>query len=135
MKKGFTLVELIGVLVILSLITLIAVPAVTNSLKKYKKSLCETQLENIVASGRSYGADHLLQLPEETDEPLTITLSELIKQGYIKGDKDATQEPDKFKIINPKTKKYYEPDPTITIKKVGKNYEYKLDQTTIDSCN
>ena len=40
MKKGFTLAELLGVIVILSLIALITVPAITATLQNYKIKLC-----------------------------------------------------------------------------------------------
>ena len=39
-KNGFTLAELLGVMVLLSLISIITVPAVTQSLNSYKTKLC-----------------------------------------------------------------------------------------------
>ena len=134
MKKGFTLAELLGVIIILALLSMIAVPAITTSLNKQKKSLCTTQISYMISAAKNWGADHLLQLPDE-GETLTISLSELIKQGYIQGDKDATTEEDKLKIINPNTKDYFEPDPTIIITKTGKNYTYTIDETTDNSCS
>ena len=43
-EKGFTLVELIGVVVILGLISLIAIPTVTSSLKNIKHHYMMMQL-------------------------------------------------------------------------------------------
>lgn len=133
MKKGFTLAELLGVIIVLALISLIAIPAITTSLNKHKKNLCDTQVSYIIASAKNWGADHLLQLPNE-GETLTITLSELIKQGYIEGDKNATSEEDKLKIINSNTGEYFSPDPTIIITKSGKSYTYTMDGVTSNSC-
>lgn len=134
MKKGFTLVELLGVIIILALIAMIATPAVTSLLNNSKKNLCETQVSYIITAAKNWGADHLLQLPDE-GETLTISLSELIKQGYIQGDKDAATEEDKLKIINPNTKEYFNPDPTVIIQKSGKSYTYTMDGTTENSCS
>ena len=72
-NKGFTLAELLGVIVILALISLITIPAITNSLQDYESRLCNTQLEEIVAAARTWGADNLLKLP--TEEGATYTLS------------------------------------------------------------
>ena len=62
MKKGFTLAELIAVLVVLALVSMIAVPAVTDSLKKYKGEVCEVQMNNITEAARSWGAKNLANL-------------------------------------------------------------------------
>ncbi len=134
MKKGFTLAELLGVIIILALIAMIATPAVTSLLNNSKKKLCETQVSYIITAAKNWGADHLLQLPDE-GETLTISLSELIQQGYIQGDKDAATEEEKLKIINPNTKEYFEPDPTVIIQKAGKSYTYTIDGTTENSCS
>lgn len=133
-KKGFTLAELLGVIIILALISMIAIPAITTSLNKHKKSLCDTQISYMIAAAKNWGADHLLQLPDE-GETLTISLSELIQQGYIEGDKNATSDEDKLKIINPNTNGYFEPDPTIIITKSGKHYTYTMDGVTTNSCS
>ncbi len=46
-NKGFTLAELLAVIVILGLVAVIAVPAVTKTLGGTKSELCEDQLKNI----------------------------------------------------------------------------------------
>lgn len=133
LKKGFTLAELLGVIVVLGVIALIAIPAVTDSLNKYKKNLCDTQVSYMVQAAQNWGADHLLQLPDE-GETLTISVSELIEQGYMERDKDAETIEDQLKVMNPNTKEYFSPDPVITISKSGKKYVYTMDDTTVNSC-
>ncbi len=121
MKKGFTLAELIAVIVILALISLVSIPAVSGILKQNKERLCETQLENILAAAKSYGADNVFSLP---DTSMTINLQTLVDAGYIAGE-----------IENPITKENFDLDTTeITITKNNKKYEYTLDQDTKDSC-
>lgn len=113
MKKGFTLAELIGVIVVLALIALIAVPAVSDVLSSNKKKLCEVQMENILSAARSWGANNIASLPSGDGEIKTIGLSDLIKGGYIDSG-----------ITNPITKDPIPEDVEIVITRVGKKYTY-----------
>lgn len=72
MKKGFTLAELLGVIVILSLIALITVPAITDTLQNYKIKLCNTQLEEIISAAKTWGADNLVKLPSSEGQTKTV---------------------------------------------------------------
>ena len=91
-NKGFTLAELIGVIVVLALISLVTIPAVSNTLKANRIKLCKTQISNIIAAAKSYGADNLFSL----DTISGVSLETLIKYGYIDD-----------KIQNPVTKEIY----------------------------
>ena len=111
-KRGFTLAELIGVIVVLSLICLITVPAIASVLKTNKKSLCETQLNNIIAAAKNYVSENILSMPVNDGESKTITIQDLIDNGYIESD-----------IQNPATKEAFDSEIEITIKKDGKKLE------------
>ena len=115
MKKGFTLAELIGVIVVLALISLITIPAISKILRQNKGSLCETQMNNILEAARSYGADNVFSLPSEDGNRLTITLGDLITGGYIEAN-----------IENPATKEIIDVDSEIYITKTGKKWKYEL---------
>ena len=54
MKKGFTLVELIAVIVLLSLIALFTLPSVNKTIKDRKEALYNVQIDNIKASAVIY---------------------------------------------------------------------------------
>lgn len=114
-KKGFTLAELIGVIVVLALICLITVPSITSVLKDNKKSLCETQLNNILAAARNYASENLLSMPANDGETKTITIQDLIDSGFI-GEN----------IENPVTKENFDIEIEITIKKVGKKLDFSF---------
>lgn len=118
MKKGFTLAELIGVIVVLALISLVSVPAVASTLKANKIKLCNSQLENILTSARTWGADNFVKLPGTDGQFITVTLDDLEKYGYIESG-----------IKNPLTKDDIT-DVTIKITKVTKKYVYELDADT-----
>lgn len=123
-NKGFTLAELIGVIVVLSLICLITVPAVANILKQNKQSLCKTQLNNILVAANNYASENLLSMPTVDQESKIITLQDLIDTSFIDEN-----------IKNPVDKEIFDPEIEITIKKVGKKLDVDfLDDTTFDLC-
>ena len=117
-KRGFTLAELLGVIVILGLVSLITVPAVTQSIKKYKQDLYDIQIENIITAAKTWASDHILELPDNEGDTYMITIADLQKDGYIKDE-----------LQNPVTKDPFKTTAQITIKRVGKGYEYSLDES------
>lgn len=123
MKKGFTLAELLGVIVVLALISLITVPAVSDVLKNNKKKLCETQLQNIKIAAQNYGADHFYDLPVESGVPFSIYLKDLTSNGYI--DKE---------IRNPVTKENFAENTIITITRDTNKFRYEIENEA-DLCN
>jgi type IV pilus assembly protein PilA len=61
-KKGFTLVELLAVIVILAVIMVIAVPAVVNQMQKAKKSSFKIFGEKVLTTAmKSYQVDDISQ--------------------------------------------------------------------------
>lgn len=86
MKKGFTLVELLGVLVILGLLALITVPIITNSINSSKKNLKEVEIKNIVKAAKDWAADNMDKLPSfspETSGSCNVSIETLVSGGYI----------------------------------------------------
>ena len=53
-KKGFTLVELLAVILVITIITLIALPQVLNQFSNYTGELEEKEKELILEAGRAY---------------------------------------------------------------------------------
>ena len=61
-KKGFTLIELIGVIVLISLMVLIIIPTVDKVIKQGQE-VANQQLEsNILLAAQNWASDHLLLL-------------------------------------------------------------------------
>jgi len=58
-SKGFTIVELLAVLVILGVIAGIAVPKVSQTIQNSKIKACETNLNMITQAIERYGMDHI----------------------------------------------------------------------------
>ena len=116
-KNGFTLAELLGVIVILGLLAVIVIPVVTETLNGYRVRICETQVKNVIEAARAWGAEeeNIVKLPQSDTDVRTISLADLQEAGYI--DKD---------IKNPlNTNEYLEMD--ITITKQGYRYKYTSD--------
>lgn len=83
-KKGFTLVELLVVIVIISLITLIAVPSIIAINKNINKRLLESKKEMIVASAEVYAENNPDIFNGQTE--VKVTVKELINLGFLNPD-------------------------------------------------
>lgn len=98
MKKGFTLVELIGVITLLGVIALIAFPTVTKTINNSREQAYLEQVRKIERAALQYGIETNGVFPDEdSNEIKTISLNELINSGYV-------QMPEDKVIINPITK-------------------------------
>ena len=124
MKKGFTLAELLGVMVVLALISIVTVPLVTNSLNKYKSKLCSAQIDEIISAAKAWTGENMFSLPSEDGEFIKVDLKTLASAGFIDE-----------KVNNPVTNEEFDPNTTIiTIKKVGKKFTYIMDDKTVNTC-
>ena len=101
-KNGFTLVELIGVLVILGLIATFSVPALTKTMKDSSEKQYNEYLKNITLAAENY-------FHSETDRTLNdkyfIKIKTLYDSGYLKKEK------------NPKTNEDTNENSTVMISK------------------
>ncbi len=66
-RKGFTLIELIAVIVILSLIALIVFPAINSVIKDSKEKAYEEQKQTILKAAKQLSYENSDILPAETD--------------------------------------------------------------------
>lgn len=96
MKKGFTLVELLGVFSIMAVILLLSVPAVTNMLKKATESEYYSFEENIFLAAEAYLSNNKQDYPElkEINKKTYVTINKLLILDYLNSN-----------MINPATKK------------------------------
>lgn len=94
-KKGFTLVELLGVIIILVIIAGITIPAINASIKTAKQNAYDKQITTLEDAAKRWGASNDAKLPDIGSSSIVIIdFDRLISEGYLK------DEP----IIDPKTK-------------------------------
>ena len=81
-RKGFTMVELLGAISILSILMGIAVAAVTKYQLKARNSVYETHEKNLKAAAQNYLLDNQGEIPE-ADNEIQIPATTLIDNSYI----------------------------------------------------
>ena len=118
-NKGFTMVELLTVLVVLAVITAITVPVVTSVLKNSRKSAYERQLDNVIEAAESYEAKNIGNLPRPGNSD-TITLRTLKDEGFLEES-----------FINPDTKKEFSDSMEIIISNDNGDITYTINESTI----
>lgn len=82
-EKGFTLVELLAVILILGIIISCAFAAVMTNIKEAHKEYYASQEKMVTMSGREYFSDYRSQLPKEIGPVSRVSLKTLIKEKYI----------------------------------------------------
>lgn len=114
-RKGFTLVELIGVIVILSLLALIIIPNVVTYLQKGISDSKEYQNESIILGAKNWASDHKDELPGDGEvSPFPIKIFQ--DSGYIDND-----------LKDPETGEAIDVNGTcVFITNNGKKYSYEV---------
>lgn len=85
-KKGFTLVELLGVVAILAMLGLVIVPVISNVLSDNKEKLYDVQINNIKSGASSFVAENIFDINISSGDSVGITLGDLKNLGYIDED-------------------------------------------------
>jgi type IV pilus assembly protein PilA len=113
-NKGFTLVELLAVIVILAVILVIAIPNIVNIINKSKVDAYNNQMELIKNAASKY----MIQYAEEVSDPnnASVSLTKLQEKNLINSN-----------IKNPITNQSFG-DITITIKKTNNTITYGVSE-------
>lgn len=138
-KKGFTLVELLGVLVILAIIMSIGVTSVINISKGIKIKMLKTKVETVESSAISWGQENINKLTQKCENVtieglekikesttinsnfcITKTVRELIQEGFI--DTDEKDSSNNLTYINNVTNKSMLDDTVIIYRKNNRVY-------------
>lgn len=85
-KNGFTLIEIIAVIVILALILLIVTPNIIGLLNRSTDRLNETQQQQVLSAARNWGMKNVT-LEGNVPSPSLVTIKQLQQSGYLE-DKD-----------------------------------------------
>lgn len=121
-NKGFTLTEVIGVVVILALLALLVIPVFERALNEYRYDAYDNQIRNIKMSARNYYTDKLAAVSLRDESTLIITLGQLKLEGYI--------EPN---IINPVERAPFSDETIIKLYKTDELVTVEIYDSEIDS--
>ena len=116
-KKGFTLVELIAVIVILAIISLIAIPSVISTLNYSKKTIHDEQLAELEKSARNWYVQNIREIEKERD--YCVSVAELIQTGYI----------DRTEVVDSATGENLDGYVLITYQASQETYEFEYAKT------
>ncbi len=84
-KNGFTLIEMLGILVVLSIIVMISVPAITSMLKQANKQKYDEWLQNLYIASEQYVEGHREEFAEANSGGTSyLSIQLLLKKGYLK---------------------------------------------------
>lgn len=109
MKKGFTLIEMLAVIIIISVIVLVITPIVTNNLNDSKEAVYNNLINKIISASSDWMVKNTDKLPED-GESISITLGMLQSEGLISTD-----------LKNPKTEALFPADMVININYIKSN--------------
>lgn len=105
-KKGFTLVELLAVIVILALLVAIAVPSTISISNRLKKNMYCSKIDSIENAAQLYGEDHRDSFTKDFEQEgeiyksKEISVKDLVDSGDLR--KDQKEEP---YVVDPRDKK------------------------------
>jgi len=91
MKKGFTLVELLAVIVIISITSLIIFPTIGSVITASREDLYNSQILDIEEAAKKWATDNLDLLDQYHVNDIYIDLNSIKKSGYL--EKDAIKNP------------------------------------------
>ena len=82
-NKGFTLVEVLVVIVIIGILSTIGIVSVVNIRKNQEKEFEQNQLSLFKEKAKNYFSDHKSLLPLNTESEFIVYLRDLIEENYI----------------------------------------------------
>ena len=112
-NKGFTLVEILAVLVILAAIMSLAIPSFSSSLEVSDKKQEENRRKRIESAAEIYVTNYKSEIYENlnTTSSCYITIKTLADEGYISID-DKNDDNELVAFTKPNTLKYLEQEDT-----------------------
>lgn len=122
-NRAFTLIELLGVIVILGVLSVLIVPVVNNIMLESRENLAKAQEKSILKAAKNWGHDHMFMLPDcegasSCSDTITITLGQVMNDGFL--DNQLIKDVNKNKIYSEATE--------IVIGKKNNQNTYKLSE-------
>ena len=120
-NKGFTLVELLAVIVIMGIILLVAIPSVFGISKVVKDNMFCTKVHNLESAAKLYGGDY----QDDFDDRgyIKVDVKTIIDNNLYKKETDECTlgDEDKGCVVDPRDESVMD-NKTVTIVKTGQRY-------------
>lgn len=84
MKKGFTLIELMGVIIILALLLVLSLPNIINFIKSSNKKIDSINLDLIYSAADNYISENKGDFPKIKENVYCIPLKDLVEDNKLK---------------------------------------------------
>ena len=118
-RRGFTLIEVLGIIVVLGIIATIAVPVVQSSINNNREKMFGVVREQLINSSKDWAAKNYSRLPVESGEYVDVSLGDIKREGLLR-----------INVSNPKSNKVLSNESFVRITKKDNNFTYDL--TTYD---
>ena len=83
MNKGFTLTEVVGVIIILALIALLAFPPMLNLIKNSENDIDEATKQFVYTASSQYVNKYINDFPKLESNIYCITINDLVKDEFL----------------------------------------------------
>ena len=117
-KKGFTLIEIIAIIILLSVIALITYPVINNLIINSKDELYEKQISELVRLSNTWTTKNIKKLKMTDGYTYNLSFEELNEQGFI-SDKQ---------VKNPKTGENLPGCMKVTFNSTNNGYDISYDE-------
>lgn len=118
-NKGFTLVELLGVIVVLGIIAVITIPIVQRTILESTEDAYDEQIQSFERAAGNYVALDVYKMTECETKDCSITLKDLQDLGFLPSGE----------IINPKTDEPFDMTNEVEIYYTSGKFSYEYDIT------
>ena len=112
MKKGFTLVELLGVVTLLAILLLMGTATISKIVKENRTDMYNKQIASFKESAKTWAMGHTNELPDPGNS-IRITLDDLIRENLVKNN-----------VKNPITDEIFDTSEYFCIKNINGQYDY-----------
>lgn len=87
-NRGLTLIELLGVIIVLSIIAVIVTPTITRNLKKSNTEICYHELDDLITASKNWLTDQINDnynqlFIDGIFQEQRVKASSLLEKGYV----------------------------------------------------
>ena len=114
-SKGFTLVEVLGIIVVLGIIAVIVTPVVQGTIEKNREKMFNVMMDQLIDSAKDWAAKNASQLPNDNNDYLDVSLGNLKISGVLK-----------INVQNPKSNNTFSNESFVRITRKNNNFIYEV---------